>query len=125
MPSSRNVGLQFAGPVLVALGGALLVGVPYLAQTLAREREEALAARLDAEARVAADALPWTSGPDLGAAVARVGAAIDAEAQSIEPLVERYRRDLANGIPDAPWPPVYPKMPDEAPRVNPSRARHD
>ena len=29
------------------------------------------------------------------------------------------------GIPDAPWPPVYPKMPDEAPRVNPSRARHD
>ena len=32
-------------------------------------------------------------------------------------------RDLAAGIPDAPWPPVYPKMPDEAPRVAPSRAR--
>ena len=44
---------------------------------------------------------------------------------SIEPLVDRYRADLAAGIPDAPWPPVYPKMPDEAPRVNPSRARHD
>jgi len=44
--------------------------------------------------------------------------------QSIEPLVERYRRDLASGIPDAPWPPVYPKMPDEATRVNPSRAKH-
>ena len=27
------------------------------------------------------------------------------------------------GIPDAPWPPVYPKMPDEARRVHPSRAR--
>ena len=31
--------------------------------------------------------------------------------------------DLADGIPDAPWPPVYPKMPDEAPPVAPSRAR--
>ena len=45
--------------------------------------------------------------------------------QSIEPLVARYRDDLARGIPDAPWPPVYPKMPDEARRVNPSRARPD
>ncbi len=43
--------------------------------------------------------------------------------QSIEPLLQRYRRDLARGVPDAPWPPVYPKMPDEAPRVAPSRAR--
>jgi hypothetical protein len=50
-------------------------------------------------------------------------AAIDDEPQSIEPLVERYRTDLAAGIPDNPWPPVYPKMPDEAPRVAPSRAR--
>jgi DNA ligase D len=50
---------------------------------------------------------------------------IDAVAQSIAPLVERYERDLASGIPDSPWPPVYPKMPDEARRVNPSRARHD
>ena len=24
---------------------------------------------------------------------------------------------------DAPWPPVYPKMPNEPPRVAPSRAR--
>ena len=39
------------------------------------------------------------------------------------PLVDRYRADLAKGIPDNPWPPVYPKMPDEAPRVAPSRAR--
>jgi len=48
---------------------------------------------------------------------------IDDAAASIAPLVERYRADLAAGIPDAPWPPVYPKMPDEAPRVAPSRAR--
>jgi DNA ligase D len=42
---------------------------------------------------------------------------------AIEPLVERFASDLADGIPDAPWPPVYPKMPNEAPRVQPSRAR--
>jgi DNA ligase D len=62
-------------------------------------------------ARFAAEGDPW--------------AAIDDEPQSIEPLVARYRDDLARGIPDAPWPPVYPKMPDEARRVNPSRARKD
>jgi len=43
--------------------------------------------------------------------------------QSIGPLVERFQADLNRGVPDAPWPPVYPKMPDEAPRVAPSRAR--
>ncbi|WP_217912920.1 non-homologous end-joining DNA ligase [Miltoncostaea marina] len=58
--------------------------------------------------------------------LARLGdpwAGMDDAPQSIEPLVERYRADLARGVPDAPWPPVYPKMPDEAPRVAPSRAR--
>ena len=29
----------------------------------------------------------------------------------------------ANGLLDAPWPPVYPKMPGEPPRVAPSRAK--
>ena len=42
---------------------------------------------------------------------------------SIAPLVERFAADLADGVPDAPWPPQYPKMPNEAPRVQPSRAR--
>ncbi len=60
-------------------------------------------------ARVAEQGDPW--------------AGMDDEPQSIAPLVERYQADLAAGIPDAPWPPVYPKMPDEAPRVAPSRAR--
>jgi DNA ligase D len=46
-----------------------------------------------------------------------------AEPQSLEPLIEMSRRDAANGLPDAPWPPVYPKMPGEPPRVAPSRAR--
>jgi DNA ligase D len=43
--------------------------------------------------------------------------------QSIEPLLEMSRRDMANGLMDAPWPPVYPKQPNEPPRVAPSRAR--
>ncbi len=43
--------------------------------------------------------------------------------QSLEPLLVLHERDRAAGIPDAPWPPVYPKMPGEPPRVAPSRAR--
>lgn len=43
--------------------------------------------------------------------------------QSLEPLLELHERDREAGLPDAPWPPVYPKMPDEPPRVAPSRAR--
>lgn len=43
--------------------------------------------------------------------------------QSIEPLLAMSERDMANGLTDAPWPPVYPKQPNEPPRVAPSRAR--
>jgi DNA primase len=43
--------------------------------------------------------------------------------QSLEPLLEMHERDRANGLMDAPWPPVYPKQPDEPPRVAPSRAK--
>jgi hypothetical protein len=43
--------------------------------------------------------------------------------QSLAPLLEMYERDLASGMQDAPWPPVYPKMPGEPPRVAPSRAK--
>lgn len=43
--------------------------------------------------------------------------------QSLDPLLEMAARDRATGLPDAPWPPVYPKMPGEPPRVAPSRAR--
>jgi DNA primase len=43
--------------------------------------------------------------------------------QSLAPLLALHERDRAAGIPDAPWPPVYPKMPGEPPRVAPSRAR--
>jgi DNA ligase D len=43
--------------------------------------------------------------------------------QSLEPLLAMHERDRANGLMDAPWPPVYPKQPDEPPRVAPSRAK--
>jgi DNA ligase D len=45
--------------------------------------------------------------------------------QSLEPLLEMNARDRANGMMDAPWPPVYPKQPDEPPRVSRSRARKE
>jgi DNA ligase D len=51
--------------------------------------------------------------------------AMDDAPQSLEPMLAMHERDRANGLLDAPWPPVYPKMPDEPPRVAPSRARKD
>jgi DNA ligase D-like protein (predicted polymerase) len=49
----------------------------------------------------------------------------DTRPQSIQPLLERYDREIAAGALDAPWPPVYPKQPNEPPRVAPSRAKRD
>lgn len=62
-------------------------------------------------ARVAADGDPW--------------AAIDDDRQVLDPLLAMHERDMAAGLMDAPWPPVYPKQPNEPPRVAPSRARTD
>lgn len=45
---------------------------------------------------------------------------------SIEPLLEWADRDESDrNLGDAPWPPNYPKMPDEPKRVQPSRAKRD
>jgi DNA ligase D len=60
-------------------------------------------------ARVQAHGDPWASMTDTP--------------QSLEPLLVLHERDRAAGLQDAPWPPVYPKMPGEPPRVAPSRAR--
>jgi DNA ligase D len=57
--------------------------------------------------RVAAHGDPWETG----------------RLDSLEPLLDMVRRDVDAGLADAPWPPVYPKMPGEPPRVAPSRAR--
>jgi DNA ligase D len=50
-------------------------------------------------------------------------AAMSAAPQSLESLLAMHERDTAAGLPDAAWPPVYPKMPGEPPRVAPSRAK--
>jgi DNA ligase D-like protein (predicted polymerase) len=47
--------------------------------------------------------------------------AIDEVHHSLEPLLEMYARDAAEGQGDLPYPPDYPKMPGEPPRVQPSR----
>ena len=65
--------------------------------------------RLRVAARVAADGDPWAS--------------IDDEPQSIQQLIDQWRDDIDAGHGLAPWPPVYPKMPHEPPRVAPSRAK--
>ncbi|MFD3445099.1 non-homologous end-joining DNA ligase [Microbacteriaceae bacterium 4G12] len=43
----------------------------------------------------------------------------------IDVLLGWWERDLADGLGELPFPPDYPKMPGEPPRVQPSRARKD
>jgi DNA ligase D-like protein (predicted polymerase) len=48
---------------------------------------------------------------------------MDETHHSLESLLEQADRDRRDGLGDAPWPPNFPKMPGEPPRVQPSRAR--
>jgi DNA ligase D len=50
-------------------------------------------------------------------------AEIDSAAYSLQPLLDLYEQDLADGLGDMPYPPDYPKMPGEPKRVQPSRDR--
>jgi DNA ligase D-like protein (predicted polymerase) len=52
-------------------------------------------------------------------------AGIADQPQSLQPLLDMAAQDRANGLRDAPWPPEYPKQPDEPTRVAPSRAKRD
>jgi bifunctional non-homologous end joining protein LigD len=105
----------------------------------ARDRTVASAysVRPTPDARVSTP-LRWDEVPDVEHAelridtvpkrVAEIGdpsADIDAYAGSLDGLLELARIDQENGLPDAPWPPNYRKMPGEAPRVQPSRARRE
>jgi len=74
-------------------------------------------------ATIDADAQTISSVPARVAALGDPWADMPGEPQSIERLLAMYQRDLDDGMQDAPWPPVYPKMPGEPPRVAPSRAR--
>jgi DNA ligase D len=82
------------------------VSAPFLWSELGRIHPDALAMDT-AVARYHEQGDPWGS----------------ARPEPLEPLLEMSQRDTAAGLPDAPWPPVYPKMPGEPPRVAPSRAR--
>jgi DNA ligase D len=62
-------------------------------------------------ARLAEHGDPWA---DMGA-----------DPQTIQPLLDMSAADMDAGLMDAPWPPVYPKQPNEPPRVAPSRAKKD
>ncbi|HEV2368887.1 MAG TPA: non-homologous end-joining DNA ligase [Acidimicrobiales bacterium] len=72
---------------------------------------------------IAPDELTIATVPDRVARLGDPWADTYERGQSLEPLLEMSRRDLASGLQDAPWPPVYPKMPGEPPRVARSRAR--
>jgi DNA ligase D len=50
-------------------------------------------------------------------------AGMHAQPGSIDVLLDWWQRDLDSGLGELPFPPDYPKMPGEPPRVQPSRAR--
>jgi DNA ligase D-like protein (predicted polymerase) len=103
---------------------------------MARDRTiaSAYSVRANLRARVSAP-LTWDEVPEvvpndfdvlsMPARFAQVGdlhAAVAQEAYSLEPLLEMSERDeMDRGQGDMPYPPEYPKMPGEPPRVQPSR----
>jgi DNA ligase D-like protein (predicted polymerase) len=48
-------------------------------------------------------------------------ATIDENPGTLDTLLQMYADDIAGGLTDLPYPPDYPKMPGEPPRVQPSR----
>ena len=50
---------------------------------------------------------------------------INDAAGSLTRLLEMVQEDEERGLGDAPWPPHYPKMPGEPPRVQPSKMRKE
>ncbi|HEX3841107.1 MAG TPA: non-homologous end-joining DNA ligase [Acidimicrobiales bacterium] len=72
---------------------------------------------------VVPDDLTIFSVPDLLAQRGDPWSEIGQSLQSLQPLLELVERDKAAGLHDAPWPPEYPKAPDEPTRVAPSRAK--
>ncbi|HEV7665945.1 MAG TPA: non-homologous end-joining DNA ligase [Chloroflexota bacterium] len=79
--------------------------------------------RWDELATIDPDALTIVTVPQRLRAAGDPWAEMSDAPQSIEPLLAMHERDTAAGLTDAAWPPVYPKMPGEPPRVAPSRAR--
>ena len=61
--------------------------------------------------------------PDRFAIVGNPHAGMDNAPGSLEELLDLAAQDEADGLGDAPWPPHFRKMENEAPRVAPSRAK--
>jgi DNA primase len=59
--------------------------------------------------------------PERFASVGDLHAGIDEGAGSLEQLLEMYDEQVAAGQGEMPYPPDYPKMPGEPPRVQPSK----
>jgi DNA ligase D len=74
-------------------------------------------------AEVAPEDFTVATMPARFAQVGDLHAEIDDVAHSLEPLLEMYESDVAEGEGDMPYPPDYPKMPGEPKRVQPSRDR--
>jgi len=79
--------------------------------------------RWDEVADVEPDDLTLATVPARFASIGDPGEGIDAAACSLDTLLDLAARDERDGLGDAPWPPNFPKMPGEARRVAPSRAR--
>ena len=62
--------------------------------------------------------------PERYAAIGDPAAGADGAAASLEGLLDLARRDEEEGLGDAPWPPNFPKAPDEGRRVRPSAAKN-
>jgi DNA ligase D len=71
------------------------------------------------------EALTIRTVPDLVRQRGDPWAGVADEPQSLQPLLDMVARDRADGLQDAPWPPEYPKQPDEPTRVAPSRAKRE
>jgi bifunctional non-homologous end joining protein LigD len=70
-----------------------------------------------------AEAFTIQTVPARFASIGDPGAGIDAAVGSLDALLELSRRDEAEGLGDAPWPPNYRKQAGEPPRVQPSKQR--
>lgn len=70
-------------------------------------------------------AIDMMSFKDRWAEVGDLTEGIDESAGRLDSLLEMVAADEERGLGDAPWPPHYPKMPGEPPRVQPSKKRQE
>ena len=77
----------------------------------------------DEVATIVPDELTIATVPERVATLGDPWEAMNDRPQDLTPLLALHERDMAAGLMDAPWPPVYPKQPNEPTRVAPSRAK--